>query len=677
MRMLGSLRWFKRPIMFGLASLGIVLALIGLLSLELQRSYNREVDYATEVTGALAKTLEQQLLASMGQIDLLEQEAAVQYAAYRSGTGLPAKDINGMLARHLARVPGLLSLRLINENGDYVFDASGSPSPANVGDRRYFRVHKESPSVGLFPEGPLFSRVVSQWTLTFSRGVRAADNSFLGIVQSSIQTDALAGAFDRLGLKGTDNVTLLNGEGVLVARYPNLPDLIGKPSISETLKGFINGQVRGAVYSAPSGADGRMRLYTLRRIGDYPFYVLVGISYDTILGGWRRTATVYGGLTACLLLGAALLTIRTVKRYGSTVRQAEDQRRLTAEVFANSLEGFIVCDHDGRIISANRAMGNITGYAVEEIIGQTPAIFKSGVQDKEFYRTFWDSLNTTGQWQGEIWNRRKSGDIFPEWLSVSVVPDEQGQPLRYVAVFTDISETKAVQRQLEFFNSELLRLAEVMAHHLQEPVRMMMVYCQRLKTAVEGQVLSTEVSGPLAIIEQQAKRLRALIRDIQRYLAVAEPMGKVPPLSLTEAVQAAIARRAEDLQKIGAKVEVGENLPSVAIDRGRLVDMFDAVFDNSIRYRRPDRPLIISLRAETKGRRVTIHIADNGIGIDPQYRDRVFRVFERLNQTPDPEGTGIGLAIVRRVVEHCGGRVWIEDSPDGGTTLGLDLPTAG
>lgn len=677
MRMIRLVRWFKRPIMFGLASLGIVLALISLLSLELRRSYNREVHYATEVTGALAKTLEQQLLASMGQIDLLEQEAAIQYAAYRSGTGLPTKDMNGMLARHLARVPGLLSLRLINENGDYVFDASGSPSPANVGDRRYFRVHQESPSVGLFPEGPLFSRVVSQWTLTFSRGVRGPDNSFFGIVQSSIQTDALAGAFDRVGLSGTDNLTLLNGEGVLVARYPNLPDLIGKPSISNALKGLIDGKVRDAVYSAASGADGRMRLYTLRRIGDHPFYVLVGISYDTILDGWRRTATVYGGLSACLALGAALLTVRTVKRYGSTVRQAEEQRRLTAEVFASSLEGFVVCDRDGRIISANRAMGDITGYAVDEIIGQTPAIFKSGVHDAEFYRAFWDSLNSQGRWQGEIWNRRKSGDIFPEWLSVSVVSDELGQPLRYVAVFTDISETKAVQRQLEFFNSELLRLAEVMAHHLQEPVRMVIVYCQRLKSALEGKDLAAGAAGPLAIIEQQTKRLRTLIRDMQRYLAVAEPVGKVAPLSLSEAVGAAVARRAKELQEIGAKLEVEPGLPSVAIDRGRLVDMFDAVFDNSIRYRRPDHPLVISVSAEIKGRRVALRVADNGIGIEPQYRDRVFRVFERVNQTPDPEGTGIGLAIVRRVVEHSGGQIWIEDTPDGGTTLRFDLPAAG
>ncbi|HIJ61291.1 MAG TPA: PAS domain S-box protein [Rhodospirillaceae bacterium] len=676
MPVISSVRWFKRPVMFGLAALGIVLALIVLLSFELRHSYDREVDYATEVTGALAKTLEQQLLASMGQIDLLEQEAAVQYAAHRSGTGLPAKDMNAMLARHLARVPGLLSLRLINEKGDYVFDASGTPSSANVGDRRYFRVHQESPSVGLFPEGPLFSRVVSQWTLTFSRGVRGPDNRFLGIVQSSIQTDALAGAFDDLGLSGTDSVTLLSGEGLLVARFPNLPDVIGKPSISEKLKGFIDGKVRDAVYSAPSGADGRNRLYTLRRIGGHPFYVLVGISYDTILDGWRRTATVYGGLSAILLLGAALLTVRTIKRYGSTVRQAEEQRRLTAEVFASSLEGFIVCDLDGRIISANRAVGDITGYAVDDVIGQTPAIFKSGVHDKEFYRAFWDSLNSKGRWQGEIWNRRKSGDIFPEWLSVSVVNDEQGQPLRYVAVYTDISETKAVQQQLEFFNSELLRLAEVMAHHLQEPVRIVIVYCQLLKHALEGQALSAEVSGPLAMIEQQTKKLRALIRDIQRYLAVAEPVGKVAPLCLSDAVDLAIARREKTLREIGATVTVQPDLPSVSVDRGRLVDMFDAVFDNSIRYRRPDQPLVISLRAETKGRRVTLRVADNGIGIEPQYRDRVFRVFERVDQTPDSEGTGIGLAIVRRVVEHCGGRVWIEDTPDGGTTLGLDLPAA-
>ncbi|MGE5504534.1 MAG: hypothetical protein ACM31L_08940, partial [Actinomycetota bacterium] len=302
----------NRMLALTLAAMGIVVSLIALLSVELHRSYRRELDGAGAVAGALARTLEQQLLASMDRIDLLEQEAAFQYAAHRQGTGLAGGQMNGLLARHLARVPGLLSLRLINERGDYVFDASGAVSPANIADRRYFRVQQESAEAGLFPEGPLFSRVVSQWTLTFSRGVRGSDGRFLGIVQSSVQTDALAVAFQSVSLGSGDNITLLNGDGALVARHPNLPELIGKPAISDTLRGLLASKVAEAVYSGRSAADGSLRVYALRRIGGYPFYVLVGIGQDRVLAEWRRTAAVYVLVAVVLLLGSIWLAVRAV-----------------------------------------------------------------------------------------------------------------------------------------------------------------------------------------------------------------------------------------------------------------------------------------------------------------------------------------------------------------------------
>lgn len=139
--------------------IGAVLLLGTLLGLELKSGYLREVENAEKVTASIALLLEKELLASVGKIDLIVQEAKYHQESQLNGTGMPARELNPTLKRLLARVPGVLSLRVANEDGNYVFDASGRPSTANIADRQYFRVHRTAPSANLFAEGPIFSRV--------------------------------------------------------------------------------------------------------------------------------------------------------------------------------------------------------------------------------------------------------------------------------------------------------------------------------------------------------------------------------------------------------------------------------------------------------------------------------------------------------------------------------------
>lgn len=114
--------------------------------------------------------------------------------------------------------------------------------------------------------------------------------------------------------------------------------------------------------------------------------------------------------------------------------------RLAASVFENTAEGIMVTDTAGTIISVNPAFSAITGYAAEEVIGETPRLLKSDHHPPEFYRAMWGDLLATGFWEGQVWNRRKGGEAFLEWQTISVVPDQEGKPLRYVAVFNDVTE---------------------------------------------------------------------------------------------------------------------------------------------------------------------------------------------------------------------------------------------
>jgi diguanylate cyclase (GGDEF)-like protein/PAS domain S-box-containing protein len=130
-------------------------------------------------------------------------------------------------------------------------------------------------------------------------------------------------------------------------------------------------------------------------------------------------------------------------------KQAEERLSLAASVFTHAREGIVITDARGAILDVNDTFTRITGYTREEVLGDNPRLLKSGLQNPEFYQKMWRSLLEEGQWSGEIWNRTKGGDVYPEMLTISAVKDDRGQVLRYVALFSDITELKEKQRRLE------------------------------------------------------------------------------------------------------------------------------------------------------------------------------------------------------------------------------------
>ena len=223
------------------------------------------------------------------------------------------------------------------------------------------------------------------------------------------------------------------------------------------------------------------------------------------LAHWQRVNSyVWVGVSAGLIFLARARLFSFLGMGARLRRQRLDQERLrqAAVVFDCTREGVLVSDHNGVIVHVNPALVKITGYAPEEVLGQRPNMFKSGHHGPEFYQAVFESLEKTGEWHGEIWNRRKSGEIYPQWQTIRAVRDNKDQITHYVAVFSDISAIKNTQ-------SELMRLA----HH--DPL-----------TDLPNRLLFTDrAEQALAYAQRHKSGCALLMIDLDHFKIINDSMG--------------------------------------------------------------------------------------------------------------------------------------------------------
>lgn len=236
--------------------------------------------------------------------------------------------------------------------------------------------------------------------------------------------------------------------------------------------------------------------------------------------------------------------------------------------------------------------------------------------------------------------------------------------------------TQAAQERTHRAHSDLRRFAEISAHHLMEPARLLTSFSQRLGNRIRGRLEDHEAMESLDFIELEAKRLRLLLRDIQLYLAADQAQGEIVAVDAGHALQVVRASLLAEIDAAEARVEWDEDLPPIRMDEERVRRIFTILLHNALRHGRSDRPLRVRISGIRMDGLARYGVADNGSGIQAQYRDRVFRVFERLSPKPADQSTGVGLSIVRRMAETSGGRAWIDETPGGGTTVFVELPAA-
>jgi len=249
-----------------------------------------------------------------------------------------------------------------------------------------------------------------------------------------------------------------------------------------------------------------------------------------------------------------------------------------------------------------------------------------------------------------------------------------GQP-RMIGLDRDITARKAAEQERAGLAEDVRRFAEILAHHLQEPARLQACYAQVLRRRL-AEPLAPELAEALGVIEDGANYLRRLLRDAHLYIV----LDRLPPpdhaVDAAQAVRQAWARLGPVVAEAGAELELG-TLPPVWLAEARLVDLFAILLANAVEYRVPGHAPRITVSGALQGSEAVLSVADDGIGIQPRYHQQVFLPFERLHTQTQYPGTGIGLALARKIVERAGGRIWLESEPDRGTVVYVALPQRG
>jgi len=237
----------------------------------------------------------------------------------------------------------------------------------------------------------------------------------------------------------------------------------------------------------------------------------------------------------------------------------------------------------------------------------------------------------------------------------------------------DITEATRRKEELERSNAELEQFAYVASHDLQEPLRMVVNYTELLANRYKG-TLDEKADQYIHYAADGARRMQRLVRDLLAYSRVSSSTRPLVPVSTQRVVEGVLETLDATIRESGATVLYAQ-LPVVLGDEGQLTQLFQNLISNAIKYRRDESPRI-SITAIRTYEEWEFAVADNGIGIESPYRERVFQMFQRLHARHEYDGSGIGLAIVKRIVERHGGQIWVDSTPGEGSVFRFTLKSS-
>ncbi|WP_230976776.1 ATP-binding protein [Pseudothauera rhizosphaerae] len=401
---------------------------------------------------------------------------------------------------------------------------------------------------------------------------------------------------------------------------------------------------------------------------------------------WRTIQYWHGAIWLLGLSTISLLHGIARRRTKELIKQ-DQERRENEMAFAAMAEGAIITDPDGTILWVNDAFCEITGYRRDEVIGANPRLLKSGMHDDAFYSRLWEQLRRDGHWRGELWNRRKTGDIYPEQISIQALRLADGSVRRYISIFSDISLRKKNEGELAAYREHLEELvrqrteeltvardqAEAanrsksaflanMSHELRTPLNAVIGFSKLMEKDAS---LSPENRRTLEIINHSGQHLLTLINDILELSKIESGKMVMRPeevdlVELLKQVTDMMRLRAEEQ---GLRLHLAtDGIPAlVLVDPGMLRQVLLNLLSNAVKFTEHGEITVrvSAYPVSNVSQRLRFSVRDTGIGIGPADLRRIFSSFEQVGSV-HRAGTGLGLTISRSYVRMMGGELAVD-----------------
>jgi len=355
--------------------------------------------------------------------------------------------------------------------------------------------------------------------------------------------------------------------------------------------------------------------------------------------------------------------------------------QLQASILDQVSDAIIITDLEGKIVFWNKQTTELTQVLKEDAIDKS--IFDVVVPKigAEMGLEIVDEFNRTGVWKGEITFQRRDGSTFTASITSSLLKDGKGSPIGIVGLGRDITETKRTEAALKEYSKELKRsneelehFANIASHDLREPLRMISNYLDLLERRYHGKVLDEKAEEFIHFAVDGASRMGHLIDDLLEYSRVeskGRPSGSVDMELVLDQVSTGLKLILEG----SGSILTHDPLPTITADRTQMVQLLQNLISNAVKYRR-EKPPRVHVSVKREGGDWVFSVRDNGIGIPKDQQRGIFQMFYRLHTHEEYEGTGIGLAISKKIVERHGGRIWFESEVGNGSTFYFTIPAS-
>jgi signal transduction histidine kinase len=583
---------------------------------------------------------------------------------------------------------GVIDTQIFNQVG--IIDAEGIYSLSNLpitqkmdlSDREHFRVHVGADSGEMFISKPLLGRASGKWSIQLTRRINRPDGSFAGVVVVSIDPGYFTRFYADLDLGAQGLAALYGMDGVARARMVGAVSDYGADASKSRLFGLIEGGMGSGSYTQRSVVDGLERLFFYRKVPGFPLVVVAGTEVRYLLADHnasREALFLQAGLLSLLIVSLAV----TLTYYLKKIREETASRHLAEEqsqrravqlnaIFAMSPDGFVTFDERGQIQYVNPAFGRMTSTAVESL---------QGMDERDFSAWLSSRCTPAAAFQGFAKMRARSGlegsrayEVIemagPEkrLLQLGLLQsDSESVPL--ILYFRDVTQEMEVDRM----KSEFLSTA---AHELRTPMASIYGFVEILLS--DGGLNPTQQEY-LEIVDRQSKLMVHILNDLLDLARIEARRGidfkytEFPVQALLHSIVQAFPLPA---QRSHIRLNMPEGPIVLSADEGKLRQVMVNILTNAYKFsaRGQDVELDLERCQEDGVHMVCIHVRDHGIGMTPEQLEHVFVRFYRAEASGSVPGTGLGMSIVKEIVELHGGRIALQSAPGEGTRVSVRLP---